>query len=82
MDRKTITNIKLLHAMQTIVELMNAEEAYFAWIPYWIPDGAVEDDFIECAQSEEQMEEQCIVFRNIIRKYGKSGFYTGGQHVY
>ena len=72
-------NLELAKAMHTIIQACNNEEAYFRWIVGWIPDEPCEDDFEDLAEDEENMAEQCELFRSIIKQYGKDGFYTGGK---
>lgn len=72
-------NVELLKAMQVIIEAMNDEEAYFTWITWWIPDAPTPEDFEDCAADEEHMQQQCEIFRHLIRRYGREGFFTGGK---
>lgn len=81
-ENKTLMKkFEVMKAMNLIIKSMNDEIPYFDdWI-YLIPDEADDYDLIMCAKNEEIFKDACILFRALIKDYGKSGFCIG-EEVY
>lgn len=74
--RTTVSNnVRLLKAMNEVVVLMNDERAYESWI-LTVPDGADDDDFGDIAMRDDEMDDVCRLFRAIVGRYGKAGWFT------
>ena len=71
-------------AMQQLVESMNDESAYMAWISL-VPDGATEDDFIDFAinddgtKENQLFDEAVVLFKSLWERYAakNKGLYIG-----
>ena len=61
-----------LKAMDRLMRSMNNEEAFMCWICIF-PDGAIEDDYADIAEDEEQFEECVLEFLSVMRRYMKDG---------
>lgn len=81
MSRMIKARIELLKAMHLIMQTMNNEEAYFAWINT-MPDEPQEDDFEFIAGDEEELKECVQAFKRIFVAYQKDGIYVGGTKAY
>lgn len=68
-------------AMNLVIRNMNDETAYMEWINL-VPDQAMELDYVDIADDEEMFGDVCLVFRTLIKDYGKHGFYLGGTKAY
>lgn len=73
------SRFQLIQAMHTIVCSINDESAYYRWIRL-VPDCATTDDFDDIAQDDDLYGECCDLFRELIKEYGKSGFYSIGDY--
>lgn len=74
--RTTVSNnVRLLKAMNEVVVLMNDERAYESWI-ITVPDGADDDDFEDIAMRDDEMDDVCRLFRSIVGRYGRAGWFT------
>ena len=73
-DKALKERFEILKSMNSIIRVMNDEGAYLEWI-YTIPDQADDDELMDCASDSEIFKEACEVFRDIMKHYGKSGFY-------
>lgn len=80
-NKTLIEKFEMMKAMNLIIKSMNDETPYFDdWI-LLIPDEADDYDLMMCAENEEIFKDACILFRALIKEYGKSGFYVG-EEVY
>ena len=70
-----VTRYEAIKSMNTIIKLMNDEEAYFDWINY-VPDEASLSDLMDIAEDEELYKDCEELFFNICKTYGKYGLYT------
>lgn len=75
-----MSRVKLLMAMDTVIDAINDERAYFEWITL-IPDQPTLEDFQDIAEDNDLYAEACLLFRQLLKRYGKSGFYIVGDHV-
>lgn len=73
------SRFQLIQAMHTIVCSINDESAYYRWIRL-VPDCATDDDFDDIAQDDDLYGDCCGLFRELIKEYGKSGFYSIGDY--
>lgn len=73
-ERALKERFEILKSMNTLIKAMNNEEAYLEWI-YLIPDQADDDELMECAEDSEIFKEACELFRALLKRYGKDGFY-------
>lgn len=67
-----------LKAMNTLVKLLNNEDAYFEWINT-VEDEADDESLMETVEIEDIFKEAVSDFRNIMKRYGKDGFYLDGK---
>lgn len=74
-SNKVRNNIELLKAMHAVVSFMSHEEAYMWWI-LLVPDEPSEEDFEFIAEHDDDMDHVCHLFRNIVKAYGKDGWFT------
>lgn len=58
--------IELLKAMNEIVMHLDDEETYYRWIDL-VPDCATEEDFKDIAQDDDDMQEICDLFMELVR---------------
>lgn len=72
--KKTQERFEMLKAMNTIVKMLNNEGGYYEWITT-IPDEADDEELLDCCQYDEIFKEACESFRDIMKRYGKDGFY-------
>lgn len=68
-----------LKSMNTIIRLMNDENAYSSWI--WIvPDGADDGDLMDIAKNHDDIfDDACKKFVKIMEKRLKYGLYIDGK---
>lgn len=68
-----------LKSMNTIIRLMNDENAYSSWI--WIvPDGADDNDLMDIAKNHDDIfDDACKKFVTIMEKRLKYGLYIDGK---
>lgn len=89
MSKATLEKYEALKAMNTLVKMLNNEEAYYgSWI-YIIPDEASDDELMEIAADEpfkasdgeiiDLYADAVSCFLKLINKYGSrdGGFYIG-----
>ena len=67
--------IEILKSMHRLVQAMNDEEAYMAWV-YCIPDGADDAELEDIAlHDEETFRDACNLFNRLVKGYAcKSGY--------
>ena len=65
---------EVLKSMNTIVKYLNNEEAYFRWIII-IPDGADDEELMDCAKDEEIFADSVSCFKSIMADYLDDGIY-------
>ena len=70
--------IELLKAMHTIVCNFNHENAYMSWINL-VPDCPSEEDFVDMAEDDDDMDEAVKLFFALIKRYGKYGLVVQGD---
>ena len=70
--------VALLKAMHEIVCDFNDESAYMSWI-YLVPDCPTEQDFIDMAESDEDMDSAVKLFFSLIERHGKYGLCVQGD---
>lgn len=75
-----MSRVKLLVAMNTLIVALNDERAYFEWIEL-VPDQPTLEDFQDIAEDNDLYAEACLLFRQLFKRYGKSGFYISGDYV-
>lgn len=77
--KKTQERFELLKAMNTIVKMLNHEGGYYEWINT-IPDEADDEELLDCCEYDDIFKEACESFRDIMKQYGKDGFYLVAEH--
>lgn len=65
---------EILKAMHKLICSMNDESAYCEWI-YLVPDEATTEDLWDIAEDVESFKDSCVLFRDIMKQYGASGFF-------
>ena len=80
MENKTLLErYNALKAMNTLMLLMNNEEAYYsAWIMI-VPDEATDEDLMNIADDEDLYKEAVTCYLDCMYLYGKDGLYIGAQ---
>ena len=74
-----MSKFEIVKSMNTIVESLNNESAYYgSWI-YIVPDQASDDDLRYIAEDKELFADTINCFKEIINKYLKDGIYVGGK---
>ena len=68
-----------MKAMNFLVKSLNNEDAYFEYWIELVPDEATEEDLMYIALDDELYGESCGLFRKLINKYGRDGFYACGD---
>ena len=76
-DTVIVSRVEALKAMHTLCTYLNDEDGYFEWIELGVPDDPDKSDFIEIASDESYFDEVAEVFYNVIKDYGKYGFFVG-----
>lgn len=67
---------EMLKAMNTLVKLMNNEEAYYEWI-YIIPDQADDEELMDIVQNYPDILKDAVdCFKDVYKRYAKDGFYV------
>ena len=73
------SRVELLKAMHMIVASLNHESAYYnSWI-YLVPDCPSEQDFIDMAENDNDMNDCAKLFVDLISHYGKYGICVSGD---
>lgn len=71
MNSNTIkSRVAQLKAMHELMLNANDERIYMARITGWIPDEPIEEDFVNCAEDDEQYNETYDLFVELIVKRG------------
>lgn len=67
--------VETLKAMHRLVQAMNDEDAYMAWV-YCIPDGADDAELASIALHDEEIfRDACNLFNRLVKDYAcKSGY--------
>ena len=73
---------ELLKSMNTIVQALNNEDAYFGSWRYVVPDEADDEDFRDIAKDEDLFVHTVNCFKRIMRNYLRDGIYIGGNELY
>ena len=71
-----MTRYELMKSMHNVICAMNNEEAYFRWV-YIVPDCPTDEDLQDIAEDDEEFEEVCMFFRELVAEYSPDGFYVG-----
>lgn len=71
-DEDALTELKLMHG---VMQSMNNEDAYYSWIVTGVPDGAIEDDYIDIASDPEELTTCKQVFDNVFSDYASDGLF-------
>ena len=63
---KIKARVEQLKAMHTLMLSANDESIYMTWIMGWIPDCPTEEDFIDCAEDDDNYKETFDLFVKLI----------------
>ena len=82
MKKETIRErARLIEHMHKVIECMNDERAYYAWI-WTVPDGADFDDFEYIAEDSDEYKHVQELFCSLVNRYGGAGFFVDyAEHV-
>ena len=72
-----IKRVELLKAMDLVCRTLNYEDGLIPWLMTGVPDGADLEDYISCAEDEILWKECQETFYEVVRDYGKDGWYVG-----